>query len=113
VNDYRITVKVTMPNIALTGSKAVFVWVKTSDDAGTTWDGNGTSSDAAITLDSPHQFPLGCVLPCTINVARAASFSLKAACGGSIPATWGIIIENQTGQTFSSSAVTCKEEYNT
>jgi hypothetical protein len=36
--------------------KAVFVWVKTSQDGGTTWDGNATSSDAAITLDSPHPF---------------------------------------------------------
>jgi hypothetical protein len=96
------------------GSKAVFVWVKTSNDDGTTWDGNATSSDAAITLSSPHPFSEGVMIPFpTSGMTDAGSFSLKAACGGSLPKTWGIIIENQVGAAFSSSSVTCQKVYNT
>lgn len=113
VDDYYITVGVT-PNGTPTGTKAVFIWVKTSQDAGTTWDGNATSSDAAITLDSPNQFKFGAVLPLqTTAVRRNVSFSLKAACGGSLPATWGIIEENQSGVAYTSSSVVAKEVYNT
>jgi hypothetical protein len=114
VDDYRITVKATAAAGTPTGSKAVFVWVKTSDDSGTTWDGNATSSDAAITLDSPHQFYFGVAIPFpTSTLTRAGSFSLKAACGGSLPKTWGIIIENQIGFAFTACSVTCMESYNT
>lgn len=113
VNDYRIMVKPTLSTGTISGAKAVFVWVKTSTD-GTDWDGNATATDSAITLDNPNQFALGCVIPFTAqSVARGASFSLRAACGGSLPKTWGIIIENQTGIAFSSSITDCQKEYNT
>jgi hypothetical protein len=95
------------------GSKAVFVWVFTSED-GTNFLGNAGASDAAITLDSPHQFPLGCVIPISAqSIARGGSFSLKAACGGSIPLQWGIIIENQTGIAFSALTVAAEKVYYT
>lgn len=114
VSDYRISVKPTSAAGTPTGSKAVFVWVAVSDDAGTSWMGNATGTDAAITLDSPHQFFLGCVIPFpTTTIARGGDFSLKAACGGSLPANWCIIIENQIGFAFTALTVACKEEYNT
>lgn len=113
VNDYRITVKATTSSGTPAGAKAVFVWVKISDD-GTNWDGNATAADAAITLDVPHQFKLGGVIPIgSASITRGCSFSLKAACGGSVPQKWGIIIENQTGITFSSVTVGCAKEFNT
>lgn len=112
VNDYRILVKPTLANTALSGSKAVFVWVYTSED-GTNFTGNAGGTDAAITLDSPHQFVLGCVIAGVQNAARGGSFSLKAACGGSLPLKWGIIVENQTGAAFSACTVVAEEEYNT
>lgn len=113
VNDYRISVAF-RPNGAPTGVKAMFCLVKTYD--GTTWDGNATASDAAITIDSPDQFYFGCSIPVqTTAVTRAASFSLKAACGGSIPKTWGIIIINNSGVavTTATFAATYTEEYTT
>lgn len=114
VNDYRIIVKPTSAAGTPTGSKAVFVWVATSEDIGTNWTGNATGADAAITLDSPHQFNLGCVIPFpTTTITRAGSFSLKAACGGSLPAKWSIIIENQIGFAFTALTVKAEEEYNT
>jgi hypothetical protein len=114
VDDYRITVKVTLASGTIASPSCVFIWVKNSQDSGTTWDGNATSSDAAITLASPHPFALGGVLPTpTSAITAACSFSLKAACGGSIPHTWGIIIENRSGIAFSSSAVTSEKVYYT
>jgi hypothetical protein len=113
VDDYRVMVKVALGAGTLTGSKAVYVWVYTSDDAGTTFQGNATGTDAAITLDSPHNFYFGCAIPMTASVTRVGEFSLKSACGGTIPEKWGIIIENATGLSFSSSATTCRKTYNT
>jgi hypothetical protein len=113
VNDFRITVQATLAAGTPTGSKAVFVWVKASDD-GTIWNGNATANDASLTLDSPHQFPLGCVIPFpTTTLTRAGSFSLKAACGGSLPNQFGIIILNSVGFAFTACAVKVEEEYNT
>jgi hypothetical protein len=114
VNDYRILVEPTLAAGTPAGSKAVFVWIATSEDAGTTWTGNATASDAAITLDTPHQFNFGCAIsfPAT-TLTRGGSFSLKAACGGSLPAAWSIIIENQVGFAFTACTVKCEEEYNT
>lgn len=113
VDDYRINVKAAIAAGTPAGSKAVFVWVFTSND-GTNWDGNAGASDAAITLDSPHQFTLGTVIPFPAStLTRQGSFSLKAACGGSIPESWGIIIENQVGFAFTSCTVTCDKIYYT
>lgn len=111
LNDYRITVKPTLVAGSTSGLRLVYVWVKTSSN-GTNWDGNATSSDANITLDNPHQFVPGVVIPFLAGgVARGGSFSLKEACGGSIPRNWGIIIENRTGLAFSACAVECSKEY--
>jgi hypothetical protein len=115
VDDFRITVVPTLAAGTPTGSKAVFVWVKISDDnGGTFYNGNATGSDAAITLDSPHQFPLGCIISFpTTTLTRGGSFSLKAACGGSLPFSWGFIIENQVGFAFTACTIKVEEVYNT
>lgn len=111
VVDYRVTVKPTLAAGTPAGNqKAVFIWVKTSSD-GTNWDGNSTNADAAITLDAPHQFFLAAIIPFQTNAARGVSFSLKAACGGSVPKNWGIIIENQTGLAFASLAAAAQLEH--
>jgi hypothetical protein len=115
VNDYRITLTSALTTGTPGASKAVFVWVTTSNDGGTTWDGNSTGTNAAITLDSPHQFNLGCVIPIGAqSLTRSRSFSLKAACEGSLPNHWAIIVENQTGIAFAASGQSLyyKEEYN-
>jgi len=112
VNDYRVYVKPTLGSGTLSSSKAVFVWVATSED-GTNWTGNATGSDASITLDSPNQFFLGCAIPfAAVSTARGGSFSLKAACGGSVPQKWSIIVENQTGVAFTALTVASEKEYN-
>jgi hypothetical protein len=109
--DYRIYVKPTSASGTPTGSKAVFVWVAISDDT-SNWTGNATGSDSAITLDSPHQFALGCVIPFpTSAITRGGSFSLRAACGGTIPNKWAIIIENQIGFAFTALTVSGRKEY--
>jgi hypothetical protein len=111
VADYRVYVKAGVGTGTPAGSKAVYVWGKASDD-GTNWTGNATSSDAAITLDSPHQFVLIGSIPITAqSTTRAGSFSLRQAFGGSIPANWGIILENQVGIAFNSLTVACEKEY--
>lgn len=113
MNDVRIYVKATAAAGTPTGSKAVFVWVATSEDNGSNYTGNATGSDSAITLDSPHQFNLGCVIPFpTTTLTRGGSFSLKAACGGSLPQKWSIIVENQIGFAFTAFTIYAQEEYN-
>jgi hypothetical protein len=112
VNDYRVFVKPTNDATGPSGSKAVFVWVAISDD-GTNWTGNATGLDAAITLDSPHQFQLGVAISFpSASIARGGSFSLKAACGGSLPKAWSIIIENRIGGAFTALTVAAQKEYN-
>lgn len=110
--DYRVYVKAT-PNGAPTGNhKAVYIWVVTSEN-GTDYTGNATGSDAAITLDSPNQFAFGTAIALSAtSSARGASFSLKAACGGSIPAKWAIVVENQCGVALSAFSAIYREEYN-
>jgi hypothetical protein len=116
VNDYRVTVKLSLTTGTPGGSKAAYVLIKTSNDSGTTWDGNATGSDANITIDSPSQFFIARSIPIGAqSLTRIADFSLKAACGGSIPERWGIIIINDTGIALASSSnsVFYREEYNT
>lgn len=106
VNDIRVIVSAGIGGGVLAGNKAVYLWIATSEDAGTTWTGNATGSDAAITLDSPNQFNLGGAIAFAAqSTTRGASFSLKAACGGSLPAKWSVIVENQTGIALSSCTV--------
>jgi hypothetical protein len=112
VEDYRVQVDATANAGSPTGSKGVFVWVKTSQDGGTTWDGNATGADTAIALDSPHQFNLGVAIPFpSSGLTRAGTFSLRSACGGSLPKTWGIIVENQVGFALTGVSVVCHKVY--
>lgn len=113
LEDYRILVQIaTQATTTPAGSKAIYVWIYESED-GTAWSGNAGSTDAAITLDSPHQFIAGTTIAHAVSAGtRAAAFSLRNACGGSIPSRWGIIIENQTGMSFSATTVVCQKIYN-
>ena len=64
--------------------------------------GGAGASDAAITLQSPPNVTLlGAIsTPTASSTYTSKGFQLGAAFGGAIPAKWGIVVENQTGQAL-------------
>ena len=108
-DDILITVTGTVPNSTLADQFAVNVWIAISED-GTHYTNNdqysGTNNTQA-TLRSPTNFLGPFAINCTQNVAFYGVIpSLRAICGGTLPRAFGIILENQTGQTLTAPAAT-------
>lgn len=91
---------------APTGDKACYVYVYGTSDPGTpTWPDTVTGTDAGITLTVPTQLRLLGVINCAAaNVTyKSEPMSVAAAFGGQVPAKWGIVVVNATGQTLNAS----------
>jgi len=75
-------------------------------DGGTTYTDNAGASDAAITLPtSPNSRVVGIInMPAASTSYVAGPFSFAAAFGGSMPASLGSIVQNNTGGTLDSTA---------
>jgi hypothetical protein len=108
-DDILITVTGTVPNSALADQKAVNVWVAVSED-GTHYGDNDQYSGTNNTqtaLRSPSNFYGPFIINCTQNVAMYGVIgSLRALCGGTLPRAFGLVLENQAGQTITSPAAT-------
>lgn len=93
----------------MTVQKGVNVWVAISED-GTHFTDNDLYSgtqNTQTTLRAPsgHYGPY--VIPLTASVAFWGVIgSLRAICGGTLPRKWGLVLENQTGQTITGPAAT-------
>lgn len=104
--EIEITVAFTCPNSAPTGAKAVNVYVSESED-GTNYDEHDQysgSNNSQTSLRSPSNFkPIG-VIAVNQNIAAKRTFRVL---GGQTPARgMGVILENQSGLTLTSPAVT-------
>ena len=68
-------------------------------DAGTNFSDGASGVDGTITLTAPPNARLIGIINVTNNAItyKGGPFSVAAAFGGVLPATWGIIIENKTG----------------
>lgn len=108
-DDILITVSGTVPNSTLADQFAVNVWIAVSED-GTHYTDNDQysgSNNSKTTLRSPSNFLGPFVINCTQNVAFYGVIpSLRAMCGGTLPTKFGLVLENQCGQTITSPAAT-------
>lgn len=109
--DYQCTFKWTFPNSAPANQKQINVYVSPSED-GTNYAENDQYSgtqNSQTTLRSPTNFYYATSFPVTQNVAGTGVIpSIRAVLGGStMPRDFGLIFENQGGQTITSPTGTC------
>jgi hypothetical protein len=99
--DALVTVKLKTGAGTSANQKAFNVYAFATTDGGTTYTENAGASDAAITLTSPPNAVLIGVIstPSASTTYVGGPFSIASAFGGSLPDHWGIIVENQEGQT--------------
>jgi hypothetical protein len=100
--DALVMLKVKTSASALANDKAVYVYAYGTVDNGTTYGDVCTGSDAAVTLTSPSELPLIGVIYCpsTSTTYKGGPFSVARAFGGRLPAKWGIVVRNYTGQNL-------------
>lgn len=93
--------------------QSVNVYAYGTADDGTTWPDTVTGSDAAITLNTPTQLKqLGVIAaPTSAGTFIGGPWSVAACFGGTLPALWGIVIENRTNMTFSATEGNHKKTY--
>lgn len=85
------------------GQKAINIYAYGSED-GTNFGDNATGSDANITLRVPTNLRYVGSIQCPDSGAltyKSNPISVGRAFGGVLPRKWGIVVENQTGVTFS------------
>jgi hypothetical protein len=90
---------------ALSTVPFVNVYAYGTCDGGSNYTDGATGTDGAITLVNPPNLKLIGVIstPATSTTYKAGPFSVAAAFGGVLPDHWGIVVENQTGQTLDAS----------
>jgi hypothetical protein len=106
--DASMTLKLTFPNSSPSGQQAVNIWLAPSED-GTHYADNdqysGTAGQPALQSLSNWFGPF--VVSVRQNVAIVGVIpSLKALFGGKLPRKFGIILDNESGVTISTPAVT-------
>ena len=86
--------------------KAVYVYVYATT-GGTTYPEGLTGSDAAYSIKTPCNLKLAAVI-CETTAAETLTvqFSLASCFGGLMPAKWGVVIYNVTGQALGSTGNT-------
>lgn len=96
--------KVKSPASATSATGSINVYAYGTDDGGTTYSDGATGSDAGITLTAPPNVRLIGVINVVANAVtyKFGPFSVAAAFGGILPASWGLIFENKTGGTLDS-----------
>lgn len=87
---------------APTGDKAVYVYAYGTCDDGTTYADVVTGSDAAITLTNPTNLRLLGIVNCPAasTTYKGEPWSLASVFGGQVPAFWGVVVVNATGNAL-------------
>lgn len=109
-DDIMLTVSFAVPAGTPADSKAVNVWIAPSED-GTHYPDNDQYSgtnNTQTTLRSPSNFlgPFVVAAGTASITAYGVLPSLRTLCGGILPREFGVILENQSGLTLTSPAVT-------
>jgi len=103
--DAYVMLKVKTSASALANDKAVYVYAYATVDNGTTYTDTVTGADGAVTLTDPTTLPLlGTVwTPSTSTTYTGGPWSVCRALGVQfLPAKWGIVVRNYTGQNLDS-----------
>lgn len=103
---------------SVSGDKQVLIYAYGSADGGTTYSGqNGansiTGTDVGFTRADPTDLRLIGVLACPTSSVKMlfGPYSVAQAFGGILPASWGIVVFNDSGATFSATAGNNKAWY--
>ena len=92
-------------------SGIVNVYAYGTADGGTTYGGGeaGMGTDAVVTLATFPNIRLIGIINVVANSTTyvGGPFSVAQAFGGSLPAGWGIVVENKTGASFDASVGNC------
>lgn len=105
--DAAVTVKATMGATTPTNDKAIYVYAYGTTDGGTTYtEGNtGIGTDASYTTDVPSNLVrLGTIWVPTASIAYVGGPWSIASAFGFMPAKWGIVVINNTGDAFTAFA---------
>ena len=98
--DALVQAKIKTGASALSGDKAVYVYVwGTADTSTPTYPDTVTGTDAAITPNSPTQLKLlGTIwVAATATTYISEPMSVAAQFGGNLPAKWGLVFTNSAG----------------
>lgn len=97
--DALVSVKVKSNAAGTSATGAVLVYAFGTVDGGTTYTEGAGAVDAAITLVSPSNLRLIGVANVVANATTyvAGPMSIASAFGGTLPARWGVVIENRSG----------------
>lgn len=113
--DALVEVKVQTNASAPTGDKAVYVYVWGTVDytATATFPDKVTGADAAITPDSPTQLRLLGAIFCTSASTsyKMEPTSVASLFSGIMPAKWGLVIVNSTGNALDTVAGNFEAQY--
>ncbi len=104
--DALVHVKLRSGSSGTSSTGICLVYAYGTADGGTTYTEGASGSDSAITLTSPTNLRLIGILNVVANSTtyNGGPFSVASAFGGSLPARWGIVIENRCGGTLSATA---------
>lgn len=102
--DVKVQVKVKTNAAGTSATGAVNVFAYATADAGTTYSGGATGTDAAYTANKDQLIFLGSIPAVANATTYVGLFSLSRAFGyGGIPAKWGIVVDNQSGAALDAS----------
>lgn len=97
-----VRVKTNASGTSATGLVNVFAYA--SADAGTTYSGGASGSNAAYTANKDNLIYLGSIATVANSTTYDDLFNLGAAFGfAGIPEKWGIVVENLSGATLDAS----------
>jgi hypothetical protein len=100
-----VTAKVKTAAASVSATGAVYFYVFGTTDGGTTYTGGAGGTDAAFALEKLDLIPVGRGLVANVNATTyQTTFDVASAFGGVMPALWGVVVENQTGQAFDATA---------
>ena len=98
------TIKGGASTVAATGAATIYAYATV--DGGTTYTEGATGTDAAFTMPAITQLFVVGVLFINANgqTRKGGPWSLGAIFGGTLPARGGVIVVNETGDAFDSTA---------
>jgi len=100
--DAIVQVSVTSGASGTSATGTVNVYAYGTTDGGTTYTEGATGTDAALTLASPTNLRfLGSInVVANATLYKGGPWSVASAFGGTLPALWGIVVENRSGGTL-------------
>jgi hypothetical protein len=100
--DALVFVKVKTASSATSSSGYISIYAYGTVDGGSTYSDGATGSDGSITLTSPPNMRLLGIINTVANSTTyyGGPFSVASCFGGNLPAAWGIVVVNNSGNTL-------------